>query len=126
MKLQRIRKAALWIVSCVIVASIAAVFIPVSPSGRFSTPQVGNAADAYLEFSDGKAAQIVFGGERGREGPEYRRVFGDYGKERGHWVLVTDSGMTGQISATLLSLTITYDTGSKDGPFYRYEIYKGR
>lgn len=126
MNSHRIRKLMLWIALFIIVASIAIVFLPVPPRGRFSMPQMGNGADAYLEFSDGKATTVVFGGEHGREPPEFRHIFGDYYKERGHWILVTDSGMTGQLSATLLSLKITYDKGGRDGPYYRYEIYKGR
>ena len=126
MNIKHIRKVTLWLALLVAVGSIVVVFLPVPPHGRFSTPTVGNTADAYFEFSDGKFSTVAFGGESGREGKEYRHLVGEYRKEPGRWVLVTDSGSTGQLRATLLSLTIVDDKGRRDGPFYRYEIYKGR
>ena len=126
MNIKRIRKVALWGALFVAFASIVMVFLPVPPHGRFSTPQVANTADAYFEFSDGKFTTVMFGGESGREGKEYRRLVGEYRKERGRWVLVTPSGTTVQLCATPLSLTIVEDDGRREGPFYRYEIYKGR
>jgi hypothetical protein len=126
MNTKRIRDAGLWCGLLAIVPSILAVIFPVPPHGRFSTPKVGNEADAYLEFSDGKATSVIFGGDHGREGEESRHVFGQYHRENGRWVLITDGGLTGRLSTTFLSITIVYDQGGKDGPFYRYEIYKGR
>ena len=126
MKIKRIRRVALWSVAFLIAAMLIAVFLPVPPHGRFSTPKIANEADAYFAASGGKFTQVMFGGERGREGGEFRKFVGDYHKEHGRWVLVTDSGITAQLSATLLSLTIVYDKDHRDGPFYRYEIYTGR
>jgi hypothetical protein len=123
---KRIRIIALWSTLFVFVALIVAFFFPLPPHGRFSTPDVDNTADAYLELSDGKVTWVYFGGERNREGEEFRRVMGEYHKEHRGWVFVNTSGKTAQLSATLLSLTIVYDNGDRYGPCYRYEIYKGR
>ena len=126
MNIKRIRRIALGIALFLVVASLAAVFIPVPPHGRFSTPQIGNTADAYFEASAGKFTQVVFDGERAREGEEHRKVIGDYRKESGRWVLVTPDGGTGELRDTLLSLRIIDPRTRPAGPFYRYEIYKGR
>lgn len=126
MNIKRIRKVSFWGAVVLTIASIVVPFLPVPPHGRFSTPLVGNTADAYLEFSDGKFSTVAFGGRSGRQGKEFRRLVGEYRKEHGRWVLVTDSGDTSQLFANLLSLTIVYDNGYREGPFYRYEIYKGR
>jgi len=69
---------ALWGAVFLVGASLAAVFLPIPPHGRFSTPQVGNEADAYFEASNGKLTQVVFDGVRGREGEEYRHFMGNY------------------------------------------------
>lgn len=126
MTTKRLRKLALWGVLCVIIALLLAVFLPIPPHGRFSTPNIGNTAHAYLEFSGGKVSTVVFGGDHGREGPELRDVVGEYRKEHGRWVMVMQDGSTGHLCATLLSLTLVSDKGEKDGPYYRYEIYSGR
>jgi len=123
MHIQRIRRVTLWGVLIIAVTSIVVAFLPVSPHGRFSTPQVANTADAYFEFSDGKFSTVKFGGESGREGAESRRMVGEYHKEQGRWILVTHGGSTGQLHATLLSLTIVDAEGRREGPFYRYEIF---
>ena len=126
MNIKRIRRIAFWSAVFLVVASLVAAFLPVPPHGRFSTPRVANTADAYFEAADGKLTLVVFDGEHGREGEEHRHSIGDYRKEHGRWVFVTQTGITGQLSATILSLTIVDDKGHRDGPFYRYEIYKGR
>ena len=126
MNIKRIRRVALWSAGFLLVASLAAVFLPIPPHGRFSTPAIGNSADAYYEASDGKFTQVVFGGERGREGEEFRKFIGDYHKEHGRWVLVTPDDSPGELRATLLSLRIIDPRTRPAGPFYRYEIYKGR
>lgn len=126
MSIKRICRIALGVALFLIVASLAAVFVPVPPHGRFSTPQIGNTADAYFEASAGKFTQVVFDGERAREGKEHRKFIGDYRKEGGRWVLVTPDGSTGELRATLLSLRIIDPRTRPAGPFYRYEIYTGR
>jgi hypothetical protein len=100
--------------------------MPVPPHGRFSTPEVANMADAYFEASGGKFYSVIFDGERDREGREDRHFIGDYRKEHGRWVLVMPDGSTGELRATLLSLHIIDPRTRPTGPFYRYEIYKGR
>ena len=125
MNIKRIRGVALWSAAFLLIASLAAVFLPVPPHGRFSTPAIGNSADAYYEASDGKFAQVVFDGVRGHEGEEHRSFIGDYHKEHGRWVIVTPDGSTGELRATLLSLRIIDPRTRPAGPFYRYEIYKG-
>lgn len=105
-----------------VVALLAAAFVPIPPTGRFSTPQVGNEADAYFEASDGKLTLVVFDGARGREGVELRRPMGSYHKERGRWLLVT-SDCTNELRATVFSLRIIYDQGHSAERYYRYEIF---
>lgn len=126
MNIKRIRKIALWVALVLVVASLAVVLIPVPPHGRFSTPQIGNTADAYFEASAGKFTQVVFDGERAREGEEHRKFIGDYRKEGGRWVLVSPDGSAGELHATLLSLRIIDPRTRSAGRFYRYEIYTGR
>jgi hypothetical protein len=126
MKFRPIKRVAFWITVCLLAGSFAAVFLPVPPDGRFSTPAVANLADAYFEASGGKFYSVMFDGERGREGSEHRHFIGDYHKERGRWVLLMPDGSTGELRATLLSLRIIDPRTRPAGPFYRYEIYKGR
>ncbi len=110
----------------VIISAAGAFLVPLPPYGRFSTPGIGNQADAYFEAANGKFTQVVFGGESGREGPVFRYFIGNYRKEQGRWILVTPSGDTSQLRATLVSLRILGNDGREAGPFYRYEIYTGR
>ena len=124
MNIKRIGRKVLWGAGFLVVASLAAAFVPVPPHGRFSTPQLGNLADAYFEASNGKLTQVVFGGERGREGNEFRHFIGDYRKEHGRWVLVTTNGSSGELRGTLFSLRIIDERTGPTGPFYRYEIHK--
>lgn len=126
LKGKRIRRIALWSALFIAVAVLATLFVPIPPHGRFSTPQIANLADAYFEAADGKLTQVVFDGESGRQGEELRHFVGTYRKERGRWVLVTRDGSTGQLCATLSSLQIIDERGQRAGPFFRYEIYKGR
>jgi hypothetical protein len=126
MNIKRIRRVALWASLFLVVVSLVAVFLPVPPHGRFSNPDIGNMAHAYFEASAGKFTQVVFGGEHGREGEEFRQFVGDYRKEGGRWILTTPDGSTGELRATLLSLHIIDPRTRPAGPFYRYEIYTGR
>ena len=126
MKVKRIRRIALAVALFLVVVSLAAVFVPIPPHGRFSTPQIGNIGDAYFEASAGKLTHVVFDGERDRKGEEHRKYIGDYRKENGRWVLVTPDGNTGELRATILSLRIIEPRTRPAGPFYRYEIYSGR
>jgi hypothetical protein len=126
MNTKHIRRLTLGVALFLVVASLFAVFVPVPPHGRFSTPQIANLADAYFEASTGKLTQVVFGGEHGRAGEEFRHFVGDYRKEGGRWILTTPNGSTGELRATLLLLRIIDPQTRSTGPFYRYEIYKGR
>jgi len=126
MKRKRLRQIVL---GCVLVLLIAVATIPsitLPPHGRFSTPGVGNTADAYYEATNGKFYLVVFDGETGREGEEHRKFIGDYRKEDGRWILVTSNGHTGELRATLLSLTILQPPVRPAGPFYRYGIFTMR
>lgn len=126
MNVKRIGRIALGAALFLVVASLAAVFVPVPPHGRFSTPQIGNIGDAYFEASAGKLTHVVFDGERDRKGEEHRKYIGDYRKESGRWVLVTPDGSTGELRATLSSLRIIDPRTRPAGPFYRYEICTDR
>ncbi len=126
MKIKRVRRVTLGVVLFLVVACLVAVFLPLPPHGRFSTPQIGSSADAYFEAADGKLTQVVFDGERAWSGEEHREFIGDYRKQGGRWILVTPDGATGELHATLLSLRIFDPRTHSSGPFYRYEIYKGR
>jgi hypothetical protein len=126
MNIKRIRRVAFWSVVVLLVATLVVVFLPVSPHGRFSTPSIGNAGDAYFEASEGQFSQVTFDGRRGREGRELRQFIGDYHKEHGRWVLNMPDGSTGELRATLLSLHIIDPRTRPAGPYYRYEINKGR
>jgi hypothetical protein len=98
----------------------AAAVVPVSPVGRFDTPQVGNTADAYLEIRNGKVTQVVWTGESGRSGREVRHPCGNYRKENGTWVLVDpESGSRSELRATLFSLVLIDSDGGHSGPWRR-------
>ena len=69
---------------------------------------------------------VVFEGEKGREGDEVRDFIGGYQKERERWLLITPSGFTTQLRATLVSLEMVDTNGLREGTYYRYEFFKGR
>lgn len=105
-----------------VVALLVATFLPIPPHGRFSTPQVGNEADAYFEAADGKLTQVVFDGVGGRDGAEHRRFLGNYHWEHGHWLLVT-ADITNELRATIWSLRIIDAQAHAVDRYYRYELF---
>ena len=126
MNTKRIRRIALCVAIAFAVVAFAAVFVPVPPHGRFTMTGIGNNGDAYFKASEGKFTSVVWDGERNQDGVEHRRFIGDYRKEHGHGILVTPDGSAAELRATLLSLRILDPRTPPAGPFYRYEIYKGR
>jgi hypothetical protein len=122
LNMQNIRRGALWSAVFLVVGLLAAAFLPIPPHGRFSTPQVGNEADAYFEAADGKLTLVVFGGVGGRDGEEHRRFLGNYHREHGRWLLVTPHS-TNELRATLFTLRILDQKPGEVERFYRYEIF---
>src|SRR5215203_1009032 len=128
MNIERIRRFALWGIPLLIAITLVALFVPIPPHGRFSFPDIGSQGDAYWELADGKVTLVVFSGERAREGEETRQFISNYRKVDGRWMAMATgaSNRPTELRATLLTLRLIESDGSESGPFYRYQIYKGR
>ena len=128
MNIKRIRRIAIGVALLLVLIAVVVVFMPIPPHGRFSFPDIGSEGDAYWELADGKIDLVVLEeyGKKANETRQYRDYLCEYRKIGGHWVTTDGSDKFSELRATLLSLTIVESNGSQQGPFYRYEIYKGR
>jgi hypothetical protein len=121
MNVERIRRVALWGIPLLVAIALVVLFVPIPPHGRFTFPGIATSGDAYWELANGKVTLVVFTGE------ETRQFIADYKKVDGRWVATNwVNHRPTELRATLLTLRIIESDGSESGPFYRYEIYKGR
>jgi hypothetical protein len=114
------RNKLIWTLVIMALFVCAAIWVPLPPHGRFTTPGIGSLGDAYFEFKDGHYAQIVFDGGGGRDGKECREPIGVYYKKDGRWFVVAGDNQSAEVRTTIFYLKFIMEDGHTFGPLYRY------